>query len=225
MQENNKIKKIIIILIIIITIIISIIITKIKNNNNYEEIEYNEIIEISETSKYEKEIRETIKIHISGEVKYNGIIELDEGARIDDAIKTAGGLTEKADISKVNLAYTLSDGQKLYIPTIGVDVHIDSQINNQNVVGVAPQGDPLIIISQNADGIIQNNQNNSLKININIATQTELETLPGIGPSIAYKIIEYREKNGKFKKIEELKNVVGIGENKYKNIEDFVEIK
>ena len=208
MEENNKIKIILTIGLIIIIIITSIIITKIKNNN-YEEIEYNEIVEISETAKDIKEKIETIKIHISGEVKYNGIIELDEGARIDDAIRLAGGLTQNADISKVNLAYEVSDGQKLYIPTVGVDASID----------------PQIIVTENEEGIIENIKNNNSKININTATQTQLENLPGIGPSIAYKIVEYREKNGKFEEVEELKKVSGIGENKYKKIEDFVEIK
>ena len=223
MEENNKLKKILIISLIIIIIITSIVITNIKNKK-YEEIEYNEIIENSEKINYEEKI-ETIKIHISGEVKYNGIIELDEGARIDDAIKIAGGLTENADISEVNLAYTLLDGQKWYIPTVGVAAHSDPQINDKNVVGVAPLGDPQIITTENGEGIIQDNQNNILKININTATQTEFETLPGIGPSLAYKIVEYRNQNGKFKTIEDLKKVSGIGENKYKQIESFVKIK
>ena len=157
---------------------------------------------------YEEKI-ETIKIHISGEVKYNGVIELDKGARIDDAIKFAGGLTENADISEVSLAYELSDGQKLHIPT----------------VGGALQGEQKIITSENQEGIIESISLKDEKININTATQTEFETLPGIGPSLAYKIVEYRNQNGKFKTIEDLKKVSGIGENKYKQIESFVKIK
>ena len=212
MEENNKIKIIIVISLTIIIIITSIIISIKNKNNKYEEIEYNEIIEIEETANYKKEKIETIKIHISGEVKYNGIIELDEGSRIDDAIKIAGGLTENADITKVNLAYELSDGQKLNIP-------------NKNNVGVALQGDPHIVTTENGEGIIENNELEDEKININTATQTELETLPGIGPSLAYKIVEYRQQNGKFKAVEDLKNVSGIGESKYNQIEKFVEIK
>ena len=208
MEENNKIK--IIAIIITVIIIAGFIISKIKQSNDFEEIEYNEIIEISETTEI-KEIIQTIKIHIYGEVHYNGIIELNEGTRIDDAIKIAGGLTDKADISKVNLAYILSDGQKLYIP--------------KQTVGVAPQGDPQIITEQNGEGIIENNKTKSEKININTATQTELETLSGIGPSLALKIIEYRDENGKFKNKEELKNVPGIGDSKYSQLEEFVEIK
>lgn len=207
MEENNKLKIIISISLIIIIIVISIIISQIKDNN-YEEIEYSEIIENSETINYEEKI-ETIKIHIFGEVKYNGVIELDKGARIDDAVKTAGGLTENADISKVNLAYELLDGQKLYIPAVGELL----------------QSNPKIIASENEEGIIESISLKDEKININIATQTELETLPGIGPSLAYKIVDYREQNGKFKAIEDLKNVSGIGENKYNQIQGFVKIK
>ena len=204
MEDNNKIKIILTICVIIIIIIASIIITK---NNNFKNIEYNEIIEVSETSNNIVEEIEIIKIHILGEVKYNGIIELNEGARIDDAIKMAGGLTENADISKVNLAYELLDGQKLYIPSIN-----DEKLENY-------------VTEEIEEGIIENIENKNEKININTATQTEMETLPGIGPSIAYKIIQYREQNGKFNSIEELKKVSGIGDNKYKQIEDFVEIK
>lgn len=206
MEENIK-QKIILISVIIVIIVIIIIIQINNNDNNFEEIEYNEIIQNSETTNYEKEKLQTIKIHILGQVNYNGIIELEEGARIDDAIKIAGGLTKQADISKVNLAYQLSDGQKLYIPSI-------NEKETENYIS-----------EENEEGIIENIQDNNEKININTATQTEFETLPGIGPSIAYKIVEYRKENGKFKNIEDLKKISGIGENKYKQIENFVEIK
>ncbi|MCI9063630.1 MAG: helix-hairpin-helix domain-containing protein [Clostridia bacterium] len=62
-------------------------------------------------------------------------------------------------------------------------------------------------------------------VNINKASQAELETLPGIGPSIASRIIEYRESKGKFSKIEDIKNVTGIGDNKFANIKDFIRVK
>ena len=65
-------------------------------------------------------------------------------------------------------------------------------------------------------------ENKNAKININKATQTQLETLPGIGPSTALKIINYRNENGNFKNVEDLKNVSGIGESKYKNIKDLI---
>ena len=120
-----------------------------------------------------------------------------------DAIEKAGGVTEKADLSKVNLAYKLSDGQKIKIPNIDEnEVKENSSINNFSE--------------------FQNEISN--KVNINTASQTELETLTGIGPSLASKIIEYRKKNGDFKKIEEIQNVNGIGAEKYDGIKEEIDV-
>ena len=78
------------------------------------------------------------------------------------------------------------------------------------------------IVKEN--GNAKSSQNNNEKVNINTATQAELETLPGIGPSIAVKIINYRKENGKFAKIEDIKKVSGIGENKYSKIKELIKI-
>ena len=171
-------------------------------------IEENTIIIEEDTKKTEQEEHaEKIKVHIAGYVVNEGIIELEEGARIQDAIEAAGGLTEDADIEKVNLAYKIEDGQKIYIP------------NKQE----SQEEDIIIVKNENGEGIISEKEQ-SKKVNINTANQTELETLPGIGPSTALKIIEYRELNGKFKDKEELKNIPGIGEAKFKNIENEITI-
>lgn len=115
----------------------------------------------------------------------------------------AGGTTEIADITKVNLAYKVEDGQKIYIP------NIYDEDENQT------------ILQDNSNIIIVNDEiEDSNLININTDSQTELETLSGIGPSTALKIIEYRKENGNFEKIEDLKNVPGIGEAKFENIRD-----
>ena len=158
--------------------------------------------------------KEIIAIHITGEVKNPGIIYLKQGARIDDAIKGAGGITKNANLNRVNLAYILSDGQKIYIP-------------NKN----EKEGTKEYIISNSGENVLleEGNRKESesskgvkQKVNINTANQTELETLPGIGPSLAQRIMEYRESNGKFQKIEDLQNVKGIGDSKYSNIKDNV---
>ena len=203
-MENKK-RLIAISIAIGICIIIGIV--AMNNKNDYIEIEDTEVFDTTEEQKSEE--IETIKIHISGEVNYNGILEIPVGSRIDDAIKQAGGITADADINKINLAYELSDGQKLYIPSkiVGEDTSAYSQI----------------IINQ--EGIIENIDKSSEKININNATQTQLETLPGVGPSLALKIINYRKENGKFKSIEELKNVSGIGENKFEELKELIKIK
>ena len=146
---------------------------------------------------------------------------LSEEARIIDAIEKAGGLTDSAEVKDLNLAYKLKDGEKLYIPSL--DEVIECKENNTSIQYVS-------------NGIVDNNnvnnsidisntnlkENNNGLININTCTQTELETLEGIGPSTAKKIIEYRNENGAFKTIEDIKNVSGIGEAKYNLIKDSI---
>ena len=158
-----------------------------------------------------------IYIHIIGEVKNQGIIKLQSGQRIIDAIEKAGGVTEEADISKVNLAFILSDGQKVRIPNVN-----DKE---ENVIYVTDSSGKNVILDAEMGVAIGNGGVNGGKVNINTANQTELETLSGIGPSLAAKIIEHREKNGKFKSVEDLKNVSGIGEAKYEGIRKQVVIK
>lgn len=198
MINFSKEQKIIIGLIGII--IISIIIYYMTQKIGNDEI----IIENIESIEEEEVIEEKIAIHMTGCVKNPGIIELKEGERIDDAIQLAGGLTEEADLTNVNLAYKVEDGQKIYIPSI-------HDIEEKE------------IIQENQEEIF-GKENETGKVNINTAKQTELETLPGIGPTIALRIIEYREENGKFTNIEELKEVEGIGEAKWEQIKDFIEI-
>ena len=153
-------------------------------------------------------------IHITGSVKNPGIVKLKEGSRIEDAIEAAGGLTENADITKVNLAYVVEDGTKIKIPSAS-----EEDIGDEDIID-SKSGDN-IIIEENA---VPSN-NSPQTININKATEKEFETLPGIGPSLASKIIEYRNQNGKFESIEDIKNVNGIGDNKYEKINDLITVK
>lgn len=160
----------------------------------------------------EKQSYETIVVHITGEVKKEGVIYLEKGARIIDAIKEAGGETKQADLSQVNLAYELQDGQKLYIPN--KNEKISEYIIEESGQSVGE--------SKSSAGLSGNKEDNSenIKVNINTATLEELDNLPGIGPAIAEKIIEYREENGNFKTIEDIQNVKGIGESKYNDIKE-----
>lgn len=166
-----------------------------NKNNEYEDIyiEENHIIEES------KEEIDTIKIHIAGEIINEGIYEINVGSRIDDAIKIAGGIKENADLTNINLAYELSDGEKIYIPSI-FDDEIEYNLNSDNT-------------------------NLSGKININKANAEELQKISGIGESLANKIISYRKENGKFSNIEELRNVSGIGDKKYESIKEYIVVK
>jgi len=155
------------------------------------------------------EEEEVIIVHITGEVRYSGIIYLIEGGRIADAIERAGGTTLNADLSQVNLAYMLSDGQRVYIPHIA-----DEETRKEDIV-----------TEGNAENIIIGGNNGRTRlININRASQTELETLTGVGPSTALRIIEHRRENGYFRNIEEIKNVSGIGEARFEAIRNHITI-
>lgn len=149
---------------------------------------------------------EKIKVYITGEVNNPGVKELEYGARIEDIIILAEGLTEFANISKVNLAYKLEDGQKVYIPNVNEKIEE-------------------YITEENGEGILENSTKTLDKININTADIELFCKLPGVGESLASRIIDYREENGNFKSIEDLKNVAGIGEKKFETLKEYIVIK
>ena len=163
---------------------------------------------------------EKIYIYITGEVNNPGIVVLPIGSRIVDAIDCAGGITQKADIMKVNLVYMLQDGMKVNIPS---SIELKNNPNFEYIT--MSSGDEKNDSNIKNATTVDKKSESAFKVsnvNINTATQTELETLPGIGPSLALKIINYRKENGKFKSIEELKSVNGIGENKYEEIKKYI---
>lgn len=179
-----------------------------KTNQDSQVIQENQ----SKTEAESPSNQNQIYIHIIGEVNNQGVIILEKGQRIIDAIEKAGGITKKADLSKVNLAYVLSDGQKVRIPSVD---------DKENVEYVTQNSGNNTLIEGGNQGASNINLGGG-KVNINTATQTELETLTGIGPSLAARIIEYRGQNGKFKKVEELRNVKRIGQSKYDGIKEEV---
>lgn len=203
---NKKQKIIVVVLIIIMCIVIGYYII-----SKTEKYDYSDIEKISNIIEEDQEVDDNIienkiVIHITGEVEEEGVIELEKGARISDAIEEAGGTTKEADLSNVNLAYSLSDGQKVKIPNI-------NEKDEEIIVVEEKAGDNIII---------EGNKSKEEKININKAAQTEIETLPGIGPSTALKIITYRNEHGEFKNIEDIKNVSGIGDSKFENIKEYI---
>lgn len=215
MNMLNQKQKIIIGIIGIVAIftIIFYIYQKIYRPNTMEYIDILEENIVEEKKTLQEEVsQEEIVIHIIGEVKKEGIVRLKQGSRIIDAIEQAGGLKEQANVNKVNLAYILEDGQKIYIPSI-----YDKTQEDTSYISIE-SGENVIL--EQADTTSQIG-----KININTATQTELEQLSGIGPSTALKIIQYRTESGKFNSIEEIKNVTGIGEAKYELIKEYITIK
>ena len=147
-----------------------------------------------------------ITVHIAGAVKTPGVYQFHIGARINDGVVAAGGATVQADLDSVNLAMLLSEGIQIYIPKRNEKPHIVVQprLTNPN--------------SSASGAGIDNATGKQLQININTATAIELEQLAGVGPSTAKAIIEFREKNGAFKTVEDLLNVRGIGPAKLSEI-------
>lgn len=171
--------------------------------------------------------RNKIYVYITGEVIVPGVVILDEGSRISDAINAAGGTTINANVSKVNLVYVLEDGMKVNIPN-----NSDLKVNPNFEYITTASGDRRNDVYSNNEGGassgsgISNGGGSERQeiVNINTATQTELESLPGIGPSLALKIINYRKENGNFSSIEDIKNVSGIGESKFEVLKEFIRV-
>lgn len=146
---------------------------------------------------------EPIAVHVVGAVPRPGFYELAEGSRVQDAIDAAGGSLAAADVNALNLAALLEDGQKLEIPYKAGQEPVDDE-------GSSLQTEEPV-----------DNETADL-ININTATLAELDSLPGIGPTTAQKIIDYRNENGPFQQIEDLMNVSGIGPATFEGISNLI---
>ena len=234
MYEFNKKQKIIIAIIGLMIIIAFLYYIYTKEDDSIistEEIVEENMVEntignLEENEETTKEDTDKIIVHVSGAVNKEGIVELEENSRISDAIDKAEGLKENADTKNINLAFKLEDGMKIYIPTIGESREQNKQNGQSQNQTLMDETSKYVTSSS---GVVQEEQTNGQseqkkneKININTATQTQLETLPGIGPSTSLKIVNYREENGKFKNIEDIKEVSGIGDAKYENIKDLI---
>lgn len=221
---SKKQKIILIVVVIIIIIILLLYFVKQNNESTYLDLGIDEEImkkdDEQKNSIEDSEEKNKIIIHVSGSVKKEGIVKIDEGSRIVDAIEAAQGLLDEADMSKINLAYMLEDGQKIYIPSIQ---DTEKKDNAEEIEYITEDCGNNIIISGEIEE--SKKERSNIMININNATQTELEQLPGVGPSTALNIIEYREANGKFESIEDIKNVRGIGEAKFESIKSNICIK
>ena len=156
----------------------------------------------------------SIYCDISGEVINPGVYTLTKGDRLDTLIKLAGGLTDEADIDLINRARILSDGEKVFIPKLGSE-DFDKETGLPNGY---PKNEPTV------DNSSSNSNNKADLVNINTASQDELETIPGIGPVTAEKIISYRESFGLFDSVEDLINVSGIGTKTVKKIAQYVTV-
>ena len=141
-----------------------------------------------------------VYVHVVGAVKTPGVYQLPRGAIVQDAIEAAGGPATQANLAGINLASGVSDSQQVYVPSIGE--------TPQAVTRGSPAGQSM----------------NEARLSLNTATAPELERLPGIGPSLAKAIVEYRESHGPFQQAEDLLNVPGIGPAKMAQIEDLITV-
>jgi competence protein ComEA len=135
-----------------------------------------------------------LMVHVAGAVKSPGVYELPDGSRVTDAVSAAGGAASDADLDALNLAALLTDGLKIYVPKVG-------EAPPQNVAG---EGSSIV--------------------NLNTASAAELEELPGIGPVLAQRIIDFRTKRGRFTSVRQLMEVDGIGPKKFESLEDLVTV-
>ncbi|MDA0174830.1 helix-hairpin-helix domain-containing protein [Solirubrobacter taibaiensis] len=138
-----------------------------------------------------------VVVDVSGAVKRPGVYRLTTEDRVEDALKRAGGATRRADLSVINRASKLEDGRQILVPTRGKSASTPSATAATPATSTGP-------------------------VNLNTATLEQLETLDGVGPATALKIVEYREQHGGFKSVDELDQVAGIGEKRLAALRDHV---
>lgn len=152
----------------------------------------------------EEEISDKFYVDIKGAVVSPGVYEVNDDMRVLDVVKLAGGLTEASDDKKVNLAEKLIDQMVIYIPEIGEE--------------------GFELVTQVSTGDKSITEQDSKLININTSSASELQSLNGVGEKKAEKIIQFREENGSFKTIEDLKKVDGIGEKTFDSLKSQITI-
>lgn len=165
-------------------------------------------VEMTETTR--KSAREPV-VYVSGQVKHPGVLKVSAGARVIDAINAAGGLAEGADVFKINLAQIVKDGMQIHVPgSLSVPAAGAKAIKEGN--------------SQSKNNRQEKNAPSvgAEKININTASDVELDKLPGIGPSLAARIVEWRKTYGNFHDGADIIKVPGVGEAKYQLFKDHI---
>ncbi|MDF2884678.1 MAG: DNA-binding protein [Clostridiaceae bacterium] len=153
-----------------------------------------------EADKGEKNGEKYITVYINGEVKNPGVYNLKPDSRVNDLIKASGGLNDKADKSRLNLAKKLKDEDYILVDSIVEENTVNESLSNVN------------------------NTKSNGKVNINKASKEELKTIPGIGDVTAQKIIDYRESNNGFSRVEDIKKIDRIGDKTFEKIKDKIDV-
>lgn len=149
--------------------------------------------------------KDIIVVDVAGAVKKPSVIELSDDSRVEDAINAAGGLADDADITQINRAAVVADGEKIFIPTEASSSEAKSD-------------------SGTSTKTTQSSGETKSVVNINTADSNELQNVPGIGPATAEKILQFRSENGLFRKLEDLKKVSGIGDKTYEKMKPYIGI-
>jgi len=178
--------------------------------------------EIIKEEKHEEE--KEILVDIKGQIKKPGVFKMSSNERVNDAITKAGGLTNNADTSLINLSQKVKDEMVIIVYS-----KEEVQKMNEEEPCICPDVNDACINEENKSEIIVEDKNNqkveaNSKISINTASKEELMMLDGIGETKAVSIIEYRSKNGNFKTIEEIMEVSGIGEAAFEKIKEKITI-
>lgn len=228
--ENKLIITTTIAFLLIILICLSIYSIKISNKNNDILCENNEDIDNNAEVALNNEIKK-MYVDIKGAVKKPGVYQVNEENIINDVINLAGGLLDKAYVENINLSKKVQDELVIYVYTKDEikknNLQENQTCSSNNYIITECTENKVSIITSNENN--ENNENNnssvsSSLININIASIEELTTLPGIGESKAQNIINYREENGYFKTIDEIKNVNGIGESTFDQLKKYITV-
>ncbi len=195
------------------------------NESNNSSLEFQDTIPSVEIDEEIKEEEPSIYVEVKGAVNSPGVYEMEEGQIVNDAITKAGGFLESAYTDIINLSKKISDELVIYVYTKKEYEKSDStkeKVNDDSYLIDNAIKNKVSIITGNED--TGRNDTNSSLVNINIASIAELTTLPGIGEAKAQKIITYREENGYFKTIEELKNVSGIGDATFEQLKTLITV-
>ena len=228
--ENKLIITTTIAFLLIILICLSIYSIKISNKNNDILCENNEDIDNNAEVALNNEIKK-MYVDIKGAVKKPGVYQVNEENIINDVINFAGGLLDKAYVENINLSKKVQDELVIYVYTKDEikknNLQENQTCSSNNYIITECTENKVSIITSNENNENNENNNSSVSsnlININLASIEELTTLPGIGESKAQNIINYREENGYFKTIDEIKNVNGIGESTFDQLKKYITV-
>lgn len=172
-----------------------------SSSSSYKDEKSNKSNEISQTDTEDQ----LVTVDVKGAVKKPGVYQLQSNSRVHDALEKAGGMTEEADLKSINQAQKLSDEAVVYVAKVGE--------NTVDVTASAP-----------TSATSGTSQTKSALVNLNTATEADFQTISGIGQKRAQDIIAYREANGRFKSVDDLKNVSGIGAKTLEKLKEYVTV-